>query len=54
MIDIGISISFMNSLNSVAEAAKMLGLSPKTVYAGKAGTEKLRKIRNGKGTVSWP
>ena len=44
-------MSYSQSLITVKQAAEILGLSPKTVYAGKAGTEKLRKVRNGRRAV---
>lgn len=33
---------------SVKEAASLLGLAPRTVYNGKAGTHKLTRIRQGR------
>jgi predicted DNA-binding transcriptional regulator AlpA len=45
------AVGYTNTLITVRQAAEMLGLSPKTLYAGKAGTEKLRRIRNGKRAV---
>ena len=44
-------MGYTNSLITVQQAAEMLGLSPKTLYAGKAGTENLRRIKNGKRAV---
>lgn len=44
-------MSYTKSLITVRQAADILGLSPKTLYAGKAGTEKLKKVRNGTRTV---
>jgi excisionase family DNA binding protein len=44
-------MSYSRSLITVKQAAEMLGLSPKTLYAGKAGTEKLRRVRNGRRAV---
>ena len=44
-------MSYTNTLITIPQAAEMLGLSPKTLYAGKAGTENLRRIRNGKRAV---
>jgi predicted DNA-binding transcriptional regulator AlpA len=44
-------VGYTNTFITVRQAAEMLGLSPKTLYAGKAGTEKLRRIRNGKRAV---
>ena len=44
-------MSYSRSLITVKQAAEILGLSPKTVYAGKAGTENLRRVRNGRRTV---
>jgi excisionase family DNA binding protein len=45
------TVSHTNTLITVQQAAEMLGLSPKTLYARKAGTENLRRIRNGKRAV---
>jgi excisionase family DNA binding protein len=44
-------VSYSNTLITVQQAAEMLGLSPKTVYAGKAGTERLTRVRHGKRAV---
>jgi len=44
-------VGYTKNLITVKQAADMLGLSPKTLYAGKAGTENLKRVRNGKRAV---
>ncbi len=44
-------MSYTKSLIAVKQAAEIFGLSPKTVYAGKAGTERLTRVRHGKRAV---
>jgi predicted DNA-binding transcriptional regulator AlpA len=44
-------VGYTKNLITVKQAADMLGLSPKTLYAGKAGTENLKRVKNGKRAV---